>query len=303
LLTVTGLKTTVPAKALIFGINGQDGFYLNRLLNNIGISVIGVSRNNSEYTIGDVCDYKQVEKLMKSTQPDYIFHLAANSTTRHDALFENYQTITTGSLNILEAVYKHSKHSKVFISGSGLQFVNNGQPITETDPFEARDSYSMARIQSVYAARYFRSLGVNVYVGYFFNHDSPLRTERHVNQKIVLAAQRIASGKTEKLSLGDITVKKEFTFAGDVVNAIWKFVNNEAVFETVIGSGKAYAISDWLELCFGYYNLIWQNHVLAVPNFSSDYKVLVSNPSTIHSLGWLPEVSIDQLALMMLNTI
>jgi GDPmannose 4,6-dehydratase len=288
-------------KAIIFGINGQDGFYLHTLLNKTGVEVIGVSRRNPEFIIGDIADYTLVEQLIKNNQPDYIFHLAANSTTRHDTVFENYQTITTGALNVLEAVYKYSKQSKVFIAGSGLQFVNNNAPISETDAFEAKDSYSMLRIQSVYTARYYRSLGINVYVGYFFNHDSPLRSERHVNQKIVMAAQRIAYGEIEKLELGDITVKKEFTYAGDVAEAIWKFINNNTVFETVIGSGKAYTITDWLELCFSYYNLDWRNYVSQIPGFASEYKILVSNPSTIHSLGWQPLVNINDLALMMLK--
>jgi GDPmannose 4,6-dehydratase len=287
--------------AIIFGINGQDGFYLNTLLRKNGINVIGVSRANPQYTIGDVSSYNFVERLIKDNQPEYIFHLAANSTTGHETLFENYQTIVSGTLNLLESVYKHSKHSKVFISGSGLQFINNGDPIAETDTFEARDSYSMARIQSVYAARYYRSLGIKVYVGYFFNHDSPLRTERHVNQKIVRAARKIAKGGGESLFLGDITVKKEFNYAGDMVDAIWKIVNNELVFEVVIGSGKAYAIIDWLELCFGYYNLDWKNFVSFTANFSPEYKILVSSPSLLYSLGWKPSTSIDELATMMLE--
>src|SRR6202008_1963773 len=108
-----------------------------------------------------------VSKLIEEQKPDFIFHLAANSTTRHDALFENHATISTGSFNILEAVKNYSPQTKVFISGSGLQFVNADKPIKETDAFEARDPYSVSRIHSVYAARYYRRLGVKAYVGYF----------------------------------------------------------------------------------------------------------------------------------------
>lgn len=288
-------------KAIVFGINGQDGYYLNQLLINEGIEVIGVSRSNANHIIGDIADYSFVEVLIKKHQPAYIFHLAANSTTRHDAMFENYQTISTGTINILEAVYKYSSHSKVFISGSGLQFVNKGIPIKETDAFMAADSYSMARIQSVYAGRYYRSLGLNIYIGYFFNHDSPLRSERHVNKKIILAAQQIAKGQTKKLILGDVTIQKEFTYAGDVVNAIWLFVNNNTIFETVIGSGKAYPLSYWVDYCFSYYNLKWQDHVDTDTGFESPYKILVSNPDTILAMGWQPLVNIDTLAQMMLN--
>src|SRR5688572_6867701 len=138
-------------KALIFGANGQDGFYLTQYLQQQHVEVIPVSRRGTAIQ-ADVADGAAVQQLVGAHQPDYIFHLAANSTTRHDALFENHASISTGALNILEAVYKHSKGTKVFISGSALQFVNNGLPISENDPFEARDPYSVSRIQSVYAA-------------------------------------------------------------------------------------------------------------------------------------------------------
>jgi GDPmannose 4,6-dehydratase len=291
----------MQANSLIFGINGQDGFYLNSLLNNNNVNVIGISRSNSQFTIGDVSDYEFVERLIKHYKPGYIFHFAANSTTRHDAIFENFQTITNGTLNILESVNRHSKHSKVFIAGSGLQFVNTGDLISETDPFEAKDSYSMSRIQAIYTARYYRELGVRVYVGYLFNHDSPMRSARHINQRIVQTAQRIAAGSPEKLILGDVTVKKEFTFAGDIVRAIWKLINNDTIFETVIGSGEAYSIAYWTDLCFKHYNLNWQDHFAVDAGFSSNHRILVSDPATMASLGWRPGVSIDQLALMMLQ--
>lgn len=288
-------------KALIFGISGQDGYYLKRLLIKNNITVIGVSRSNAQYIQGDVANYVLVEELIKTEQPEYIFHLAANSTTRHDTTFENYATITTGTLNILEAVYQHCPKSRVFISGSGLQFINNNAPITETDAFEARDSYSMARIQSVYTARYYRTKGIKVYVGYFFNHDSPLRSERHINQKIALAAKRIFTNPDEKLSIGDVSVQKEFTYAGDIVNAIWMLINSNSTFETVIGSGRAFPIADWLNLCFGHYGLNWRNHVSVTPGFIPEYRLLVSNPATLSALGWQPTIGIHELAQMMLT--
>src|SRR5690606_4581949 len=104
-----------------------------------------------------------------------------------------------------------------------LQFKNENKPIKETDPFEARDAYSVSRIQSVYAARYFKNIfDLKVYVGYFFNHDSPMRSERHIAKKISTAARRIQKGSNEKLSIGDLSVIKEWTYAGDVVEGIWQ---------------------------------------------------------------------------------
>lgn len=287
-------------KALIFGINGQDGYYLNTLLNSKHIQVIGVSRSRSNWLEGNVADRKLVEEIIKEHKPEYVFHLAANSTTKHEALFENHETISTGTLNILESVYRYSPHSKVFLSGSGLQFANKGQPISEHDPFEAKSPYSVARIQSVYAARYYRTMGLKVYVGYFFNHDSPLRSERHINQKIVMAAKRIAGGSSEVLEMGDITVRKEFTYARDVVEAIWTLVQNNEVYEAVIGSGKAYSIEQWIEICFSYFGKDWRKHVEQRTDFVSDYKVLVSEPHTICSLGWHARTDIYTLAKLMI---
>lgn len=286
--------------AVIIGANGQDGFYLSKLLKEKNIDVTGVS-NNGDFLRTNIADFKEVEALVKQHQPNYIFHLAANSTTRHDVMFENHETISTGTLNVLEAVRLHSPSTKVFISGSGLQFVNNNKPIKETDAFEARDPYSVSRIQSVYAARYFRRLGLQTYVGYFFNHDSPRRTERHMARKIADAVKRIANGSEEKLEIGDISVIKEWTFAGDVVEAIWTLVQQDKIFESNLGSGLGYSIEDWLNTCFNLVGMNWREHVIVKNDFTPEYQQLVSDPTRIRSLGWDPKVSFEQLASMMIQ--
>ena len=284
---------------LIFGVNGQDGYYLSELCKAKGFSVIGVSRSGGEWLTGDVSNREKTESLIKTYQPKYVFHLAANSTTRHDALFENHETISTGSLNILEAVKRHSPDTKVFITGSGLQFVNTGVPISEHDAFEANSAYSVARIQSVYAARYYRSLGIRVYVGYLFHHESPLRKPNHVSKMIALAVQRIAAGSDEMIELGDISVRKEWTFAGDVVRGILTLVEQDTVFEAVIGSGVAYSIQDWLEICFKLIGKDWRDYARLREGFTSEYKQLVSNPRAINALDWFPSVELPELAKIM----
>lgn len=287
-------------KAIIFGVSGQDGHYLSALLKDNGYEVIGISRQDNSLVV-NISDYQSVADLVKLHQPAYIFHLAANSTTSHEALFENHATIATGTLNILEAVKTSSPLTKVFISGSGLQFKNNDKPIKETDPFEARSAYSVSRIQSVFAARYFRSLGIKAYVGYFFNHDSPLRTERHMTKKIAEAAKRIAAGSNEKLVIGDLDAIKEYTYAGDIVKGIWTLVNQDEITEANISSGKGFSIKDWLEQCFSIANKDWQNYITPNNDFASGYSQLVSDPSLIFSLGWKPEVSFGELAKMMMK--
>jgi len=284
--------------AIIFGSGGQDGYYLADLLEQQGYTVVGIGRKGHDTTV-DIARYEDVAALVKNTSPDYIFHLAANSTTRHDALFENHATISTGTINILEAVKNFSVHTKVFISGSGLQFVNHDLPIKETDAFEARDAYSVSRIHSVYAARYYRRLGLKTYVGYFFNHDSPRRTDRHMAKKITAAVSRIAKGSNEKLEIGDIDVIKEWAYAGDIVKGVWTLVQQENIYEANIGSGMGYSIKDWLEVCFNRIGKDWKAYVVIKEGFKAEYKMLVSDPSVIFSLGWKPVVSFQQLAQMM----
>lgn len=288
-------------KAIIFGANGQDGFYLTQLLTDKKIEVIGISRRGNFLNL-NMADYAQITALIKKETPDYIFHLAANSTTRHEALFENHETIATGTLHILEAVKNFSPHTKVFISGSGLQFKNENKPIKETDDFEARDAYSISRIQSVFAARYYRRLGLQVYVGYFFNHDSPRRSERHMAKKISAFAQRIARGREEVLEIGDATVIKEWSFAGDIVKGIWLLVNQHKIYEANISSGLGYSIRQWIEACFACIAKNPQGYFIYSNYFKAEYKCLVSDAGRIQSLGYKPEVSFSQLAKMMVES-
>ncbi|MDO9326160.1 MAG: GDP-mannose 4,6-dehydratase [Methanoregula sp.] len=286
--------------ALIFGANGQDGHYLNALCKLKKIESIGVSRSG-EWVKGDVSNYNLVKHLIAEHRPTYIFHVAANSTTLHDTLFENYATISTGTLNILEAARLFSPESKIFITGSGVQFENNGSPISESGNFKPNSPYSVARIQSVYSARYFRSLGLKVYVGYLFHHESPLRQPVHVSQIIALAAKRIARGSNEIIELGDITVEKEWTFAGDIAQGIFTLMEQDAVFEAVIGSGITYSIKDWLMQCFGILGKDWHNHVRLRQGFIPEYSRLISDPRTINSLGWYPKVGLNELAKIMMQ--
>ena len=288
-------------KALIFGASGQDGYYLNNALLNMKIEVICISRCNNTFK-GDVSKLKDVENFIKCHKPEYIFHLAAKSSTSHESLFENNETISTGTLNILESVYKYSPLSKVFITGSGVQFKNNGVPISEKDYFDANSAYSVSRISSVYMARYYRQLGIKTYIGYLFHHESPFRKSNHMSKKIVDFVKRIDCGDEKILTVGDITVEKEWTFAGDVVNGILTLVMQDMVFEATIGSGLAFSIKQWIEECFSLTSgCNWRNYIEIDTSFIPEYKKLVSDPATINTLGWQPQVSFKELAKMMMD--
>jgi GDPmannose 4,6-dehydratase len=286
-------------KAAVFGANGQDGHYLLELLKEHRIEATGFSRSGP-WQRADVGQLADVEAIYRELRPDYVFQLAASSTTRHDALFENHETISTGALNVLECARRHSPAARVFIAGSGVQFRNDGVPIDEETPFEATSPYGVARIQSTYAARYYRRLGVRAYVGYLFHHDSPLRKASHVARLVADAARRIGEGSKETLELGDISVVKEWTFAGDTVSAIWTLVQQDDVSEAVIGSGEGYSIEAWLQCCFTLAGLSWRDHVTLRTGFRPEYPYLVSSPARLRALGWQPRVSLDALAAMMM---
>ena len=287
-------------KALIFGISGQDGFYLSSLLKKKGIEVIGSSR--SQGIKGDVGDLFFVEYLIKTYSPDYIFHLAADSSTKHQHLFQNHNSISTGTINILESCRIYSPESRIFLAGSAMQFKNDGSPISESTPFSASSPYSLARIHATYAGRYYRDFfGMKIFTGFLFNHDSPLRSESHINQKIVKTAQRIKAGEKLKLEIGSTGVRKEFNFAGDIVEAIWTLVNQDQITECVIGSGTSYSIREWIESCFSIVELEWKDHVILLDKFVPEYQNLVSSPDLIRSIGWDPQISFENLSQRMMS--
>jgi GDPmannose 4,6-dehydratase len=286
-------------EALIFGASGQDGVYLTELCRKKQIEPVTVARSEGFRHQGSVVDRSLVENLVKQ-KPNYIFHLAANSTTRHEALFENHETISTGSLNILESVKNYSPNSRVLIVGSGVQFKNTGNAISEKDEFEASNAYAIARIQSVYAARYFRSLGIKTYVAYLFHHESPYRGATHISKMITNKIRGILTGETDKITIGDASVQKEWAFAEDIVEGLFTLVGQDQVFEATIGTGVSHSIMDFLTECFAQANLPLNEHVVFLNNFTPEYSRLVSDPRTINGLGWKAKTDLKNLVKILL---
>ena len=287
-------------KALIFGANGQDGFYLAQSFRADGIEPVGVDRAG-DMIRGDVADPGFVTELVREHVPAFIVHLAALSSTHHDALYTNHAAIGTGTINILEAVYRTGLQSRVLLCGSGVQFRNDGTPISEETPFAATSAYAVARIHSAYAARYYRSLGVRAYVAYLFHHESPRRPDDHVSQRIVRTIQRIRKGSGEVLEIGDPRVAKEWSFAGDVINGMRVLMNQSTHYEAVIGSGETHTIQEWIDSCCSIAGVDPATHVRTKPGFTAEYAALRSNPALLRSLGWRPAVGFHELAAMMMN--
>jgi len=243
-----------------------------------------------------------VENIIRKEKPDFIFNFAAKSTASHDFIYENHDTISTGCLNILESVRKYSLASKIFISGSALQFENIGNPIDESTNFKATSSYAVSRIHSTYLSRYYREkFGMKIYIGYLFNHDSPLRNSNHFNKKVILEINEILSNNKSHINLGNLNIKKEFGFAGDIVEAIWVLVNQNKHFEAVIGTGKVFSLKEWVKKCFSKFDLDWEKFVIHDENDNIEYSVLQSNPNLIMNMGWSPKVDFNQLVDLMVD--
>lgn len=288
-------------KAIIFGANSQDGYYLTHLLDIEKIEVVGISRSDGNWLKGDVTNRDFVENIIRFHQPDFIFNFAAISSTHHDVSIDNHTIISTGSLNILESAYKHCKHSKIFLSGSALQFKNVGMPINEKTEFEASSSYAAERIYTTYLARYYREKGIHVSVGFLFNHESPLRPNHFVSAYIASSVKKIKDGYLQRLEIGDLNVTREWNFAGDFAKAILLLMKQNDIYELVIGSGKSHTIKDWVEACFSFYGLNWEEYVVSSQNYNAEYKRLVSDPTILFSLGYKPEYDIVRLARIMLG--
>lgn len=282
--------------ALIFGSSGQDGFYLKNLLVKCKLNVTCVSRSSGDI-LGDISNKKFVHDIISKTKPDYIFHLAALSNVNHKYIYENFNSISLGTLNILESIVLEKLDSRVFICGSAYQFKITGNSIDENTEFNPSNPYSISRINSVYLARYYREkFDLKIYIGYLFHHDSPLRSNKFINIKIINHARNISLKKcNNKLSINDINFIKEFNYAKEIVEAMWILVNQDKIFEVVIGSGIGYSIKDWIVICYEHYELSWKDHVI-VNNLQVKSKKIISSPKLINSLGWKHNTSIHKLA-------
>lgn len=279
-------------KAIITGANGQDGFYLAKLLRHYRVEPILI---NSDSGI-DLSQRFVVQDLVDSAQPDFIFHLAAKSTTAHNLCANNHETIAQGAFNLLDAAHKFARNCRVFLAGSAYQFKNTGAPISEDDPWDTKSVYCAARGYSKLLAEAYRAQGLMTYFGYFFHHDSPRRGMEHISQRIALAAR-----DREHIEIGDPLVVKEWTFAGDTMEAVWSLVQQDAIFEANIGTGIGNSIAEFAEACYLSQGLEWRDYVKPIDGYVAPYQSLTCNPERILSTGWKPRYRLYELAHMMMN--
>jgi len=278
--------------AIITGSNGQDAFYLAEILQANNIIHTMVHRASGV----NLADLSVVNDLVIGTRPDYIFHLAAHSTINHDHAIHNHETIASGTLMLLEAARKIVPKCRIFLPGSAYQFKNDGNPIKETDPWETRSVYCAARGYSNLLARAYRHMGLHVYFGYFFHHDSPRRHARHISQRIASAAR-----EGREVEIGNMEVVKEWTWAGDTVQAIWSLVNQEKIWEANLGTGIGHSIAEIAQACYAVKGLDYRSYVRPRTDFVPEYSRLTCDPTRIFETGWRPLHDLNYLAEQMVS--
>ncbi len=272
--TVRGMK------ALVCGISGQDGAYLARLLLEKGYEVFGTSRdaqvgrfeNLTRLGVRDRVrlesmasnDFRSVLNVLRRTDPQEIYNLAGQSSVglSFEQPVETLESIAVGTINLLEAVRFLDKPIRFYSAGSSECFGDTeGRAATEQTPFRPRSPYAVAKSTAHWlVANYRDAYGLHASTGILFNHESPLRPERFVTKKIVAAAVRIARGERTRLSLGNIDIKRDWGWAPEYVDAMWRMLQQPNGSDFVIATGESRSLKEFVETAFGEVGLDWREH-------------------------------------------
>lgn len=307
-------------KAIITGISGQDGSYLAELLLSKGYEVHGIIRRHSTPSTGridhifndlhlhygDVTDASSTSNTIDEVKPDEIYNLAAQSHVRtsFDVPIYTAQATGIGTLNILEAI--KGKGIKFYqASSSELYGGIYGAATDETVPFHPRSPYAIAKQFAYWSTVNHReAYGTFACNGILFNHESPRRGEIFVTRKICKAAVRIARGLQDKLFLGNLDARRDWGFAGDFVEAMWRMLQETKPDDYVIATGVTHTVRDFLYAAFGHLNLDWHKHVEIDSRLyrPTEVDMLLGDASKAKRvLGWEPKVQFHQLVRMMIE--
>lgn len=304
---------TMSRRALICGISGQDGAYLAQLLLSKGYEVWGTSRDaqvskfdglNALSIVDKVKtlsmspeDFHSVLQVFSEVRPHEIYNLAGQSSVglSFEQPLETMSSIATGTLNQLEAIRFVDKSICFYSAGSSECFGDTGElAASESSVFRPQSPYAAAKAAATWQVSVYRkSYGLFACTGILFNHESPLRPERFVTKKIVSAARRIAAGSDEKLKLGNIEIRRDWGWAPEYVDAMWRMLNRESPEDFVIATGVTQSLQQFVQAVFEEAGLNWRNHVIVDPAFlrPSDPLESVGNPTKAKlQLDWKPAV-------------
>ncbi|MBK8249447.1 MAG: GDP-mannose 4,6-dehydratase [Gemmatimonadetes bacterium] len=317
--------------ALITGITGQDGSYLAELLLAKGYHVHGLVRRASTFNrgridhlaldpalaerftlhYGDMADGSSLRRVVELVKPDEVYNLAAQSHVRVSFDQPEYTAdiVATGTLRLLEAVREHIDRTgravRIYQAGSSEMFGAEAPPQSESTPFHPRSPYAVSKVAAHWhAVNHREAYGMFVANGILFNHESPRRGESFVTRKISLAVARIAAGRQSALALGNLDARRDWGFAGDYVEAMWRMLQHHTPGDYVVATGESHSVREFVEAAFGHAGLEWERFVKLDPKYlrPSEVDHLLGDPSRVkRELGWTPTVTFQELVRRMVD--
>jgi GDPmannose 4,6-dehydratase len=309
--------------ALITGITGQDGSYLAELLLSKGYEVVGMVRRSSTVTFeriehiqddiqivqGDLHDQSSLVSMIEEYKPDEIYNLAAQSfvPTSWGQPILTGEVTGLGVARLLEAIRLVNSKIKFYQASSSEMFGKVMEvPQRESTPLYPRSPYGVAKVYGHWITiNYRESFDMFATSGILFNHESPRRGLEFVTRKISHTAAKIKLGLAKELRLGNHESQRDWGFAGDYVDAMWRMLQHHTPECYVIGTGETHAVREFCELAFGYLGLNYQDYVVQDPRFyrPAEVDLLISDPARAKTeLGWQPKVSFKELVEMMVES-
>ena len=311
-------------RALLCGISGQDGAYLARLLLEKGYEVIGSSRDAQISSFGNLVqlgirdkvhvesmalnDFRSVLQVVSRVQPDEIYNLAGQSSVAlsFEQPVETLESILSATINLMEVIRFLGRPIRFYNAGSGECFGDTlRESAFEDTPFRPRSPYAVAKAAAFWqVANYREAYGLFACTGILFNHESPLRPERFVTRKIIASACRIAAGSGERLRLGNSTIQRDWGWAPEYVDAMWRMLQQERADDFVIATGKSHALAEFADLAFQYFGLNWQNHTDIDPSIfrPTDISYGCGNAGkALNIIGWKAETDMPGVVKKMIE--
>ncbi|MGI8760134.1 MAG: GDP-mannose 4,6-dehydratase [Jatrophihabitantaceae bacterium] len=315
-------------RALITGITGQDGSYLAELLLGKGYEVHGVIRRASTFNTrriehlyvdpheaqarlflhyGDLTDSSRLITLLTGIVPDEVYHLAAQSHVRVSFDEPEYTGLTTGlgTTRLLEAIRATGLATRFYQASSSEMFGATPPPQNEASAFHPRSPYGAAKLYAYWMARNYReAYGMYTVNGILFNHESPRRGETFVTHKITRAAAAIAAGTQRQLYLGNLDAVRDWGYAPEYVEAMWRMLQHDEPGDYVVATGASYSVRDFVGFAFGHAGLDWERHVRFDERYlrPAEVDALIGDASkAAELLGWKPRVLAPELARIMVD--
>ena len=309
-------------KALITGVTGQDGSYLAELLLAKGYEVVGVVRRTShhsyeriehlleriEVVAADLLDQHSLTVVLQDTQPDEVYNLAAQSyvPTSWTQPVLTGEFTALGVTRILEAVRLVHPKARFYQASSSEMFGRVTEtPQRETTSFYPRSPYGVAKVYGHWiTVNYRESYNLYAVSGILFNHESPRRGIEFVTRKVTDGVARIKLGLARQISLGNLDARRDWGFAGDYVDAMWRMLQQPTPQDYVIGTGQTHSVRELVEAAFGHVGLDWRDHVVTDPKFMrpAEVDLLLADPAKAREeLGWTPRVGFNELIAMMVD--